>query len=53
MTRFPMTRFAWARIFANLSILCIPKEERGCLDVGFVFADLLLHRFTQIKEQAK
>lgn len=50
MTRFPMTRFAWAQIFANLSILCIPKEESVCLDMGFTFVDVLKRRFTQIKE---
>lgn len=41
---FPYTRIAFARIFANLAILVLPREERGCIDVGFGFADLLKHR---------
>lgn len=44
MTRWPNTRMALARIFANLALCALPMEERACLDVGFSFADLLKHR---------
>lgn len=44
MSRFPNTRMAFARIFANLSICALPASERGCLDVAFSYADLLHQR---------
>lgn len=49
MTRFPYTRLAIARLFANLALVALPKEERGCLDLGFTFADLLKHRAFTIR----
>lgn len=51
MSRFPNTRLALARLFANLAICCLPMSERGCIDTGFAFADLLLHRATSVREQ--
>ena len=50
MTRFPYARMALARIFANLAICALPSQERGALDAGFSFADLLKHRATTIRE---
>lgn len=48
-TRFPNTRMALARLFANLAILAIPLSERYCLSVGFEFAGLLKERAHTIK----
>lgn len=48
-TRFPLTRFAFARIVANLAIVALPASERACIDVGFSFADLLKIRANTIK----
>lgn len=49
MSRFPNTRFALARIFANLTLCALPRSETGCLDVGFAFYDLLKQRAYTIK----
>jgi hypothetical protein len=49
MSRFPRTRFAFARIFVNLAICALPSSERYCLDVGFGFADLLKIRANTIR----
>ncbi|PDT15886.1 hypothetical protein CO670_15435 [Rhizobium sp. J15] len=49
MSKFPLTRFALARVFANLAICALPASERYCLDVGFGFADLLKIRANTIK----
>ena len=50
MTRFPYARFGFARLFANLAIVCLPMEERAALDIGFSFADFLKHRLAGIRE---
>lgn len=52
-TRFPVTRMAFARVFANLAILALPKEERACIDVGFGFADLLKYRTATIRAKGQ
>jgi len=49
MSRFPNTRMALARIFANLTICALPKSETACLDVAFGFYDLLQQRAHTIK----
>lgn len=51
VSRFPITRMALARIFANLSICALPAYEKGCLDVGFAFVDLLHNRAKTIKDK--
>ena len=40
-----------ARLFANLSLVALPLNERGCLDVGFAYVDLLKHRSATIREK--
>lgn len=49
MSRFPYTRMSLAKIFANLTLLAIPRTETACLDVGFAFYDLLKARTYTIK----
>lgn len=51
MTRFPLFRIGLARLFANLSLVALPLNERGCLDVGFAYVDLLKHRSATIREK--
>lgn len=50
MSRLPNTRFALARVFANLTIMALPKNERFCLDAAFSLADLLLNRAVTIRK---
>lgn len=49
MSRFPLIRFALARLFANLAICALPISEGYCIDVGFGFADLLKIRANTIR----
>lgn len=49
LSRFPRTRFALARVFANLAICALPASERYCIDAGFGFADLLKIRANTIR----
>lgn len=53
MSRFPNTRMAFARLFANLSICALPATEKACIGVGFGYADLLLSRAHTISKKGQ
>jgi len=53
MSRFPVARMALARIFANLAIVALPRDELDCLNTAFYFADQLKARAVVVKDEAE
>ncbi len=49
MTRFPNTRMALARLFANLAVCALPASETACRDVAIKLAWLTKIRANTIK----
>ena len=52
-SRFPLTRMAIARVFANLTVCALPLSERACLEKAINLADHLYARAYTIKEKGQ